>query len=111
MCVGGGPQTLTSMALLGLIVLKGLGYLTFRGSNSQKDQFRRDPSHPSVSRLQTIKTERGRQLLVSGWWGIARHINYFGDWIMAWSWCLPCSFSSIVPYFYVVYFGVLLGAF
>ena len=26
-----------------------------------------------------------------------------------WSWCLPCGFGSIVPYFYVIYFAVLLG--
>lgn len=48
----------------------------------QKDLFRRDPGHPKVRNLRTLKTERGRQLLVSGWWGIARHINYFGDWLM-----------------------------
>jgi hypothetical protein len=27
---------------------------------------------------------------------------------MAWAWCLPCGFRDVVPYFYVVYFGVLL---
>ena len=26
-----------------------------------------------------------------------------------WAWCLPCGFNSIVPYFYVIYFGILLG--
>ena len=26
-----------------------------------------------------------------------------------WSWCLPCGFGSIIPYFYVIYFAVLLG--
>ena len=25
-----------------------------------------------------------------------------------WSWCLPCGFGNIVPYFYVIYFGMLL---
>ena len=27
---------------------------------------------------------------------------------MAWAWCLPCGFSSPIPYFYVVYFAILL---
>jgi hypothetical protein len=27
-----------------------------------------------------------------------------------WAWCLPCGFDHIVPYFYVIYFGALLGA-
>ena len=43
---------------------------------------RRDPTHPSVAHLKTLKTERGTRLIVSGWWGMSRHINYLGDWIM-----------------------------
>lgn len=65
------------------MALKALGYLIFRGSNSQKNAFRQDPEQPSVRRLKTITTASGRRLIVSGWWGIARHINYFGDWLMA----------------------------
>lgn len=102
------PQVLSWMAITSIVALKVVGYLTFRGSNSQKDRFRRDPGHPANARLRTIQTQRGRRLLVDGWWGVARHINYFGDWLMAWAWCLPCGFESIIPYFYVVYFGVLL---
>lgn len=76
-------QALSWVAISGILLLKAAGYLTFRGSNSQKDLFRRDPDHPKVRSLQTLQTERGRRLLVSGWWGVARHINYFGDWLMA----------------------------
>lgn len=97
------PAFLTAVVLLNIV-----GYTTFRGSNSQKDQFRRDPSHPSVRHLKTLKTERGRLLMISGWWGIARHINYFGDWLLGLSWCLPCGFKHLVPYFYAIYFAVLL---
>lgn len=49
---------------------------------SLQDQFRRDPSHPRVASLRTMPTERGTQLIISGWWGIARHVNYTGDWMM-----------------------------
>lgn len=76
-------QALSPLALAGIVGVKALGYLMFRGANSQKDTFRRDPNHPRVARLRTLKTERGTQLIISGWWGIARHINYFGDWLMA----------------------------
>ena len=76
------PQELSSAAIAGIVALKAVGYLIFRGSNSQKDQFRRDPEHPSVRRLKSLQTARGRRLLTSGWWGVARHVNYFGDWIM-----------------------------
>lgn len=91
-----------------LVLIKLAGYAAFRGSNSQKDLFRRDPTHPSVAHLESMPTERGTKLIVSGWWGIARHINYLGDWIMGWAWCLPAGIGSIVPYFYVIYFGALL---
>ena len=95
-------------AILGLIALNGVGYATFRGANSQKDLFRREPNHPKVATLRTLPTKRGTRLIVSGWWGIARHINYFGDWVMGWAWCLPAGFGSVIPFFYVMYFGALL---
>lgn len=99
---------LAPWALAALVGLKLAGYAMFRGANSQKDVFRRDPGDPRVAHLQTLQTERGTRLIVSGWWGAARHINYFGDWVMGWSWCLPCGLASPLPFFYVAYFGVLL---
>lgn len=33
----------------GVFLLSGIGYYIFRQSNSQKNQFRRDPTHPSVT--------------------------------------------------------------
>lgn len=38
-----------------------------------------------------METKTGSKLLISGWWGTARHINYFGDWLMALAWSLPCG--------------------
>ena len=55
-----------------------------------------------------MQTQRGTRLLVSGWWGMARKINYTGDWLMGLSWCLCCGATSPVAYFYAVYFFVLL---
>ena len=55
-----------------------------------------------------LHTKRGTKLLTSGWWGKARKVNYTGDWIMGLSWCLVCGFESLVPYFYAIYFFVLL---
>ncbi|CAD7700135.1 unnamed protein product [Ostreobium quekettii] len=102
------PQDLSLTYSALVMALNVLGYAAFRGANSQKDQFRRDPQGPSVRHLKTLKTESGRQLIVSSWWGTARHINYTGDWLMGLAWCMACGFSSIVPYFYAVYFATLL---
>ena len=92
-----------------VIALNSLGYLTFRGSNSQKDIFRTDPNDPRVSHLKTLPTERGTKLIVSGWWGMSRHINYFGDWLMGLAWCLTTGLEGgPVTYFYAIYFAILL---
>lgn len=59
-----------------------------------------------------MPTARGTRLITSGWWGAARHVNYFGDWIMGLAWCLPCGLAGaagIVPYFYCIYFAALLA--
>jgi len=99
---------LPAPAVAAIAALGALGYVVFRGANSQKDAFRRDPSDPAVSHLQWMQTKRGTKLLVSGWWGAARKINYTGDWLMGLSWSLACGAASPVAYFYPVYFAVLL---
>mmetsp|Transcript_50972 Transcript_50972/g.59563 ORF Transcript_50972/g.59563 Transcript_50972/m.59563 type:complete len:162 (+) Transcript_50972:3-488(+) len=95
-------------ALGGILLTNCVGYMIFRGANGQKDAFRRNPDQPCVSHLSYLQTKRGTKLLTSGWWGKARKINYTGDWIMGLSWCLVCGLDSIVPYFYAIYFAILL---
>ncbi|XP_062066467.1 delta(14)-sterol reductase LBR [Lepus europaeus] len=91
-----------------IIALKLSGYVIFRCANSQKNAFRKNPADPKLAHLKTIHTSTGKSLLVSGWWGFVRHPNYLGDLLMALAWSLPCGFSHALPYFYVVYFTVLL---
>ncbi|KAL3807337.1 hypothetical protein ACHAXA_001309 [Cyclostephanos tholiformis] len=95
-------------ALAAIVAVNATGYLIFRGANGQKDAFRRDPDSAEVSHLTYLRTMRGTRLLTSGWWGLARKINYTGDWIMGLSWCMLCGFDSVVPYFYAIYFAILL---
>lgn len=102
------PTTLSPLSATFIILLNTIGYCMFRGANSQKDRFRRDPNHASVQHLKTMSTQRGTKLIVSGWWGFCRHPNYLGDLTMALSWSLPCGFSHILPYFYFIYFMALL---
>merc|ERR1711924_413435 len=56
-------------------------------------------------------TGRASKLLLSGWWGLARKINYTGDWLMSWFWSMTTgcpTAGSVVPYFYPIYFAILL---
>lgn len=102
------PVDLGIWGLAGVLAVQAMGYYTFRGANGTKNTFRTNPNDPSVKDIKYIETKSGSKLMISGWWGISRHVNYLGDWIMAWAWCLPTGFTTPIPYFYVVYFAVLL---
>ena len=92
-----------------IVALNFTGYAIFRGANIQKHRFRKNPAEPIWGRApQYIRTRRGSLLLTSGWWGLSRHMNYFGDLLMGLAWCLPCLFGSPLPYFYIFYFTLLL---
>ncbi|XP_051264794.1 delta(14)-sterol reductase LBR isoform X2 [Dicentrarchus labrax] len=102
------PNLLSLPALAAIVTLKLVGFYIFRKSNSEKNAFRRNPSDPKLSHLKTIPTATGKSLLVSGWWGVVRHPNYLGDLMMALAWSLPCGFSHLLPWHYMIYFIILL---
>ncbi|KAK6197497.1 ergosterol biosynthesis ERG4/ERG24 [Scheffersomyces amazonensis] len=89
-----------------ILGIKVLGYYIFHSSNKQKSDFRQGKlDHLN---LVSIPTKTGSKLLCDGWWGLSQHINYLGDWLIGWSWCLPTGFQTPLTYFYVIYFGTLL---
>ncbi|KAJ2539802.1 erg24, C-14 sterol reductase [Coemansia sp. RSA 1933] len=93
----------------GLIAALGVAsFLVFRLSNSQKNAFRTNPDDPALKHLRYMKTEAGSRLLVSGWWGLARHINYTGDWMFGLAQCLATGFNTPMTYFFSAFFLVLL---
>ncbi|KAG8964910.1 C-24(28) sterol reductase [Tulasnella sp. 419] len=55
-----------------------------------------------------IQTAHGNKLLTSGWWGWSRKPNYPADWVQSLTWGLCCGFSSAIPYYYSVFFLVVL---
>jgi protein-S-isoprenylcysteine O-methyltransferase Ste14 len=96
---------------IGAVVLFGVaGYAIFMGTNLQKDRFRRSPDDFMIwgKPARYLETERGTRLLLSGYWGMARHVNYLGDWMIALSFGLCAGFGSIIPYFYPIWFALLL---
>jgi len=102
-------HALSPAATVGIVALNMAGYAVFRASNIQKHRFRRDPGRAVWGRPpEYIRTAHGSLLLTSGWWGIARHLNYLGDLAMALAWCLPTGFAHPLPYFYFVYMVILL---
>lgn len=92
--------------VIGIAALMALGFYIFRLANKQKSDFKNGKLDHKNFKL--IKTETGSKLLCDGWWGLSQHINYFGDWLIGWLWCLPTGFQLVLPYYYVIYFGALL---
>jgi len=100
-----------------LALLHIVGYWMFDTANSQKDYFRegektnkRFPRLPwdRLDNPKCFETKRGTKLLVDGWWKWARHMNYTGDLIMAWTWGITCGFGSYFPFAYTTYLTPLL---
>lgn len=90
------PVKLGPLGCLGVLAVQALGYYIFRAANNEKNRFRVDPEDPKVKHLNYMETKTGSRLLTSGWWGRARHINYLGDWIMSWAYCLPTGIAGYV---------------
>ncbi|KAK4525568.1 hypothetical protein GAYE_SCF13G3476 [Galdieria yellowstonensis] len=91
--------------LIIIILCACVGIYVFRSSNSQKHQFKH---HPEAKIWGKSPETIGGKLLVSGFWGIARHINYTGDLLLALSFCLPCGYGNVIPYIYFLYLLLLL---
>ncbi|KAL3462852.1 ergosterol biosynthesis ERG4/ERG24 [Aspergillus heterothallicus] len=131
------PYELGLKGIAVVLAPTAVGYMIFRGANNQKDRFRKNPNDPRISHIKYIETAQGSKLMTSGWWGLARHINYLGDWLMSWSYSLPTGISGFViiesinastgelekravqtpesrgyaiifTYFFLIYFGTLL---
>ncbi|EEP80494.1 Delta(14)-sterol reductase [Uncinocarpus reesii 1704] len=88
------PVHLGWAGLAAVSITFAIGVSIFRAANSQKYTFRTKPDHPSVAGMSYIQTKRGTRLLTAGWWGMARHINYFGDWLQSLPFCLPTALAG-----------------
>jgi 7-dehydrocholesterol reductase len=94
------------------------GYIIFRSVNNQKDLVRRTDGNcliwgkpPKMIRPKFVTSdgkEHNSILLTSGYWGLARHVNYLGDLMISSAMCLACGTEHLSPYFYVVFMTILL---
>jgi delta14-sterol reductase len=85
------------------------GWSLARGANMQKYFFK---THPEKSFLgikpQTI-TDGNKTLLVNGFWGVSRHVNYLGEMIMALAIALSVGYPGVIwVWLYPLYYVALL---
>ena len=94
--------------LVGSAVLFFCGWVLARGANLQKYFFKRDPTKKALGFLAPEALE-GR-VLVSGFWGLSRHINYLGEILMASGLALSLGHpAEWGPWLYPLYYvGLLL---
>jgi Delta14-sterol reductase len=104
------PSALTPPWLLSLYVLIFLtGWVFSRGANLQKYYFKTRPGKRFLWIRPEAITDGSRSLLVNGFWGMSRHINYLGEILMASAIVLCTGYPALVwPWLYPIYYVLLL---
>lgn len=103
------PSSLPWLLNVGIAFLAIAGLYVFSTANHQKHQYKTNPQLPIWGEVpRTMQTERGTKLLLSGWWGLARKMNYTGDLMLALSHGLPSGLDAVMPHIYFIYLAALL---
>ncbi len=98
-------EPLGNLALVALILFHVFFHWVFRTSNWQKDAFKRDNKVRIWGKAPQLV---GGRLLISGWWGLGRKINYTGEIGVYISFALCAGFSSPYPYILPLTLVILL---
>jgi delta14-sterol reductase len=102
------PQTPAAMLAASAIVFFA-GWSLARGANMQKYTFKRDPAAKFIGLAPEALSDGKHKLLVNGFWGASRHINYLGEFLMAIGLALALGYPThIGPWLYPLYYIALL---
>ena len=104
------PDPGTPVLLLVLFVIIFFsGWMLARGANMQKYFFKRDPQKHFLGIVPESITDGNKKLLISGFWGLSRHINYLGEILMATGIILCTGYPGLLwPWLYPLYYVILL---
>ncbi len=86
------------------------GWIMARGANMQKYFFKKDPVKSFLGITPGIITDGNKTLLVNGFWGLSRHINYLGEILMASGIALSTGYPMLIwPWLYPLYYIIFLA--
>jgi delta14-sterol reductase len=104
------PHTPGWLLMIYVIVFLS-GWILSRGANLQKYFFKKDPGRAFLRIVPETITDGNNALLVNGFWGLSRHINYSGEILMASGIILCTGYPSLIwPWLYPIYYVFLLTA-
>lgn len=114
------PSSLPLPIAFAIFAIGFLGVVFNYLADAEKDRFRATNGKCLVwgkvptyitAQYQTKDNKTVRSLLLaSGFWGVARHFQYFFELVAAWSWCLlanPLN-NGVIPLFYATFLTCLL---
>ncbi|MBN1927203.1 MAG: DUF1295 domain-containing protein [Prolixibacteraceae bacterium] len=102
------PQTPTWLLVV-YVILFFCGWVLARGANMQKYFFKTNPEKPFLGIVPKTITDGKKHLLVSGFWGASRHINYLGEILMSTGIILCAGYPGLIwPWLYPLYYVALL---
>ena len=85
------------------------GWMLARGANMQKFYFKTQPTASFLGIYPETLSENGKSLLVNGFWGLSRHINYLGEVLMASGIAITVTAEAgFWPWLYPLYYVALL---
>ncbi len=86
------------------------GWILSRGANLQKYNFKKYPGRKFLWITPKTISDGNKSLLVNGFWGISRHVNYLGEVMMATGIILSAGYPMLIwPWLYPLYYVALLS--
>ena len=102
------PQAPQIILVLSVLVFF-TGWSLARGANMQKYYFKRFPERKFLWITPETITDGNKTLLVNGFWGVSRHINYLGEILMASGIVIATGYyNTFWPWLYPLYYVLLL---
>ena len=85
------------------------GWILARGANMQKFYFKTKPESKFLGISPQTISDGNKTLLVNGFWGVSRHVNYLGEILMAVGIVLSVGYPAhIIIWLYPLYYVALL---